>query len=71
MTFAFFILFISCAAVEPSPLLLMPLSGLLYQPWMTNGNDCGAISGMNEWQGKPKYTEKTCPSAPLSATDRT
>jgi hypothetical protein len=27
---------------------------LLYQLWMINGDDCGAISGMNEWQGKPK-----------------
>jgi hypothetical protein len=24
-----------------------------YQPWMTDGDVCGAISGMNEWQGKP------------------
>jgi hypothetical protein len=34
--------------VEPSPLLLRPFIGLLYQPWMmTDGDDCGAISGMN------------------------
>jgi hypothetical protein len=26
-------------------------------------DDCGAISGMNEWQGKPKYLETTRPSA--------
>jgi hypothetical protein len=25
----------------------------------------------NEWQGKPKYSEKTCPSAALSTTDPT
>jgi hypothetical protein len=31
-------------------------------------DDCGAISGMYEWQGKPKYSEKTCPSAALSNT---
>jgi hypothetical protein len=24
---------------------------------------------MNEWQGKPKNSEKTCPSAALSITD--
>jgi hypothetical protein len=30
---------------------------------MIDGDDFGAISGMNEWQGKPKYSEKTCPSA--------
>jgi hypothetical protein len=29
-------------------------------------DDCEAISGMNEWQGKPKYSEKTWPSAALS-----
>jgi hypothetical protein len=37
-------------AVEQSPLLLRPLIGLFYQPWMTNDDDWGAISGMNEWQ---------------------
>jgi hypothetical protein len=34
-----------------------------------NGDDCGAISGMNEWQGKPKYSEETCPNAALSTTN--
>jgi hypothetical protein len=24
-------------------------------------DDCRAISDMNEWQEKPKYSEKTCP----------
>jgi hypothetical protein len=32
-----------------------------------DGDDCGAVSAMNEWQGKPKY----CPSANLSTTDPT
>jgi hypothetical protein len=32
-------------------------------------NNCGAISGRNEWQGKPKYSEETCPSVALSTTD--
>jgi hypothetical protein len=41
-------LFFFFAGVEPSPLLLRPFTGLLYQPWMTDGDDCGAISGMNE-----------------------
>jgi hypothetical protein len=36
-----------------------------------DGDDQGAISGMNEWQGKPKYSEKTGPSASLSITDPT
>jgi hypothetical protein len=38
---------------------------------MIDGDDCGAISGINEWQGKPKYSEKTCTSDALSATDPT
>jgi hypothetical protein len=38
--------------VDPSPLLLLPFIGLLYQPWMIDGDDCGAVGGMNEWQGK-------------------
>jgi hypothetical protein len=33
--------------------------------------DCGAISGMNEWQGKPKYVEETYTSAALSTTNIT
>jgi hypothetical protein len=36
---------------------------------MKYGDDCAAISGMNEWQGKPKYSEKICPGAALSTTD--
>jgi hypothetical protein len=38
---------------------------------MMDGDDCGAVSAMNEWQGKPKYPEETCPSAALSTTDPT
>jgi hypothetical protein len=30
-----------------------PLTGLLYPPLMMH-DDCGAVSGMNDWQGKPK-----------------
>jgi hypothetical protein len=33
--------------------------------------DCGAMSGMNDWQGKANYTERTCPSAALPTTDPT
>jgi hypothetical protein len=36
---------------------------------MTHGDDCGAISGRNEWQGKLKYFEKIFPNATLSTTD--
>jgi hypothetical protein len=31
--------------------------------------DCGSIGGMNDWQGKWKYSEKTCLSAALATTD--
>jgi hypothetical protein len=37
---------------------LRPLNGLWWNRW-------------NEWQGKPKYSEKTCPSAALSTTNPT
>jgi hypothetical protein len=67
----FSLLYIHGAGVDPSPLLLRPFIGLLYQPWMIDRDDCGAISGMNEWQGKLKYWEETCPSAALSTTDPT
>jgi hypothetical protein len=58
------------AGVEPSPLVLSLFIDLLYQPRMID-DDCGANSRMNECQGKPKYPEKTCPSAALSTTDPT
>jgi hypothetical protein len=29
-------------------------------------DDCGAVSRMNDWEGKPKSSEKTYPSAALS-----
>jgi hypothetical protein len=35
---------------------------------MIDDDECGATSGMNEWQRKPKYSEKTCPNASLSTT---
>jgi hypothetical protein len=25
------------------------------QPWTRDGDDCGAVSGNNKWQRKPKY----------------
>jgi hypothetical protein len=37
--------------------------GLLYRPWMIDADNCGAICGMSEWQGKLKYSEETCPNA--------
>jgi hypothetical protein len=37
---------ISWGGVEPSPLLLRPLNGLLYQPRMMDGDECGAVGRM-------------------------
>jgi hypothetical protein len=55
--------------MELNPLLLRQFIGLLYQPWMRDGDDCGALSGINDWQGKLRYSEKTYHSASLSTTD--
>jgi hypothetical protein len=40
---------------------------------MIGDDDCGEIGGMKikNWQGKPKYSDKTCPSAILSTTNPT
>jgi hypothetical protein len=38
---------------------------------MIDEGDCGVIGGMKIVQGKPKYSEKTCPSAILSTTNPT
>jgi hypothetical protein len=56
-------LFIYGTGVEPAPILLRSFIGVLYQPWMADGDDCGAISGMNE------YSKKTRPSAALYNKD--
>jgi hypothetical protein len=32
-------------------------------------DDCRAVSGKNDRQGKPKYSEKTYPNAALTTTD--
>jgi hypothetical protein len=57
--------------VETSPLILWPFIGLLYQLWIIECSDYGAISEMNEWQGKPMYSAETSPSVALSTTDPT
>jgi hypothetical protein len=62
--------FIYVAGVELSA-LLRPIIGLLYVPWMIDGDDFGAITGINEWQGKPKYSEETCHSAHMLTADNT
>jgi hypothetical protein len=38
---------------------------------MRDDDDCRITGGMNDWQGKLKYSEKACPTAALSATDPT
>jgi hypothetical protein len=57
------------AGVEPNPLLLRPLIGLVYQLWMID--DRRAVGETNDWEWKPKYQEKTYSSAVLSTTDLT
>jgi hypothetical protein len=37
---------------------------------MIDDGDCGVIGG-EDWQGKLKYLEKTCPSVTLSTTNPT
>jgi hypothetical protein len=47
---------------------------LVARPLLPVPGDCddGKIGGMNDfWQGKPKYSEKTCPDANLSTTNPT
>jgi hypothetical protein len=36
---------------------------------MIGDGDCGEIGGMKTGSGKPKYSEKTCPSATFSTTN--
>jgi hypothetical protein len=61
----------SLGGVRLSPLGTSATVGLLYQPRMIDDDDYGAVGGMRDWQGKPKYSEKTCPSATLSTTNPT
>jgi hypothetical protein len=42
--------------------------GLLYKPQMIDEDDFWSNWWNKNWQGKPKYSEKTCPSATLSTT---
>jgi hypothetical protein len=57
MSGTIYIFFLICAV---GLRVLRRLTGLLYQPRM-----------MEDWKGKPKYWEKTCPSATLSTTNPT
>jgi hypothetical protein len=42
--------------------------GLLYKPQMIDEDDFWSNWWNDDWQGKRKYSEKTCPSATLSTT---
>jgi hypothetical protein len=53
--------------MEPSPQLLKPLLTYCTSPWRR----WVWCSRWNDWQEKPKYSEKTCPSAALSTTNPT
>jgi hypothetical protein len=51
-----------------------PGTAAIYCPIVRAPGDCddGELLRWNEdWQGKPKYSEKTCPSATLSTTNPT
>jgi hypothetical protein len=45
------------------------ITAAIYWPIVQALND--GVSGMNEWQVKPKYSEETCLSDALSTTDPT
>jgi hypothetical protein len=67
------ILFISGAGVETSLLLLLPLIGLLHQPWMTDRDDCGVISrmfgsGIRSTRRKPVAISPYLPQIPHDLT---
>jgi hypothetical protein len=53
-----------------SPLGTVATSGLLYKPQMTD-DDFWSNLWNEDWQGKPKYSKKTCPSTTLSTTNPT
>jgi hypothetical protein len=65
----FVLFFVYGVRVERSALLLRPLIGLLYQPWMIDdGDDYRAISGTNERQGKPASVTICPPQIPYDLT---
>jgi hypothetical protein len=59
------------ARLEQTRLLLRPFIRLLYRRSMIDCDDCEAVSGMNDLQGKPKHSDETCPSAAPITTDFT
>jgi hypothetical protein len=55
--------------VEPSPQLLRPLIGLLYQHLTIVMKILELSVEKNCWQEKPKYAEESCRCVPLSTTN--
>jgi hypothetical protein len=51
-------------------LVRLPLFRLLYQPWMMDDDEYGAVGGLIG-RGNRSYTEKTCPTAAVSTTNPT
>jgi hypothetical protein len=66
-----YFVFICGTGVEVCRLLLLPPIRQLHKPSMIDDDDCGAIGEMNDWQRKPKYSEKTRPNADLFTTNPT
>jgi hypothetical protein len=66
-----FIIIIIISGVGLSPVGTAATFGLLYKPQMIDEGDCGGNWWNEDWQGKPKYSKKTCPSATLSTTNPT
>jgi hypothetical protein len=64
-------LFIILSGVRLSPLGTAVTIGLLYQLQMIGDGICGSNWWNGDWQAKPKYSEKTCPSATLPITNPT
>jgi hypothetical protein len=66
------IFFCLWAGVEPSPRILRQLIGLLYQPWIIDGDDRRAISRMTEWKGNHIRRNPSplplCPQIPHDST---
>jgi hypothetical protein len=52
-------------------IILIGVTGLMCQPQKIDDGECGADFRDENWQGKPKYSEKTCPSATLCTTNPT
>jgi hypothetical protein len=65
------IIIIIISGVGLSPLGTAATSGLLYKPQMRDEGWLWSNWWNEDWQGKPKYSEKTCPSATLSNTNPT